>query len=181
MTADLIDRQLDYLHFLSGLSFILLAVNAWRLTRQPHKKHPWEWIALFGLLRPTTGWRCWKWAFRHPGRSVPSVPPCWFPPSSASSSSGRGCRASDGWSLGWRVTIGPLGLIALGSTVGLPGVNAAAAGFGLVGAPRRTRDRPRHPRGARVRSSACRCPRHHSLCRPAVPSHRRGRSSPHRS
>jgi len=55
MTGFLIG-QLDYIFFLYGLSFLLLAVMVHNLGHQTSDVMPWRWLAGFGLLHGANEW-----------------------------------------------------------------------------------------------------------------------------
>jgi hypothetical protein len=55
MTGVLIG-QLDYIFFLYGLSFLLLAVMVHNLGHQTSDVMPWRWLAGFGLLHGANEW-----------------------------------------------------------------------------------------------------------------------------
>jgi PAS domain S-box-containing protein len=46
----LLSRQLDYIMLCSGLSLMVLAVTAYRLSRQKETRISWNWLAAFGVL-----------------------------------------------------------------------------------------------------------------------------------
>ena len=48
--------QLDYIFFLYGLSFLLLAAMVYNLGRQTGDAMPWRWLAGFGLLHGVNEW-----------------------------------------------------------------------------------------------------------------------------
>ena len=51
--------QLDFIFFVYGLSFLLLATVLWQLPQRARDGItglPWGWLALFGLLHGTNEW-----------------------------------------------------------------------------------------------------------------------------
>ncbi len=55
MTGSL-TAQMDYIFFLCGLSFVLLAVMVYTLGRRTSDGMPWRWLAGFGLLHGVNEW-----------------------------------------------------------------------------------------------------------------------------
>jgi len=56
MMRELIALQLDYIFFLYGLSFILLAVVTFALHRIDKDRLPWHWLVFFGLTHGLNEW-----------------------------------------------------------------------------------------------------------------------------
>jgi len=56
MMSELIALQLDYIFFLYGLSFILLAVVTFSLHRIDKDRLPWYWLVFFGLAHGLNEW-----------------------------------------------------------------------------------------------------------------------------
>jgi PAS domain S-box-containing protein len=48
--------QLDYIHFLYGLAFVLLAGIARPLSHLPKARLPWRWLGFFGLIHGLAQW-----------------------------------------------------------------------------------------------------------------------------
>ncbi|KAB2951270.1 PAS domain S-box protein [Heliorestis acidaminivorans] len=53
---EFLSRQLDYLHFLSGLAFIILAVTAYLLTKIRYRNLEWCWLLFFGITYGINNW-----------------------------------------------------------------------------------------------------------------------------
>ena len=49
-------NRLDYIFFVYGFSFLLLAVMVWGLARREEERLPWKWLAWFGLLHGANEW-----------------------------------------------------------------------------------------------------------------------------
>ncbi len=49
-------QQLDYIFFVYGLSFLLLAMAAGGCAVRRHSNFPWKWLAGFGLLHGVNEW-----------------------------------------------------------------------------------------------------------------------------
>lgn len=56
MLREWLTSQLDYLLFLRGLSFVVLAVLCRRLAGRIESRLPWRWLELFGLLQGLHAW-----------------------------------------------------------------------------------------------------------------------------
>jgi PAS domain S-box-containing protein len=56
MVVQTLQRQLDFIFLVTGLAFILLAVNALFLRRQEARGLPWGWLALSGLVHAAEEW-----------------------------------------------------------------------------------------------------------------------------
>jgi len=56
MLSQFCKGQLDYIFFVYGLAFILLAACTYTLNRDPQKKLPWKWLGLFGLIHGINEW-----------------------------------------------------------------------------------------------------------------------------
>jgi PAS domain S-box-containing protein len=48
--------RLDYIFFLYGFSFLLLATIVWRLADRQEERLPWRWLVLFGFLHGVNEW-----------------------------------------------------------------------------------------------------------------------------
>ena len=46
----LLSGQMDYVMLCCGISLIVLAITAYRLSRQKETGIPWNWLAAFGVL-----------------------------------------------------------------------------------------------------------------------------------
>lgn len=56
MLGPFLQSQLDYLLFVTGLSFVLLAITCTNLRRQPAQRLPWAWLGLFGVTQGLNEW-----------------------------------------------------------------------------------------------------------------------------
>ena len=56
MLGPFLQGRLDYLLFISGLGFVLLAVTCANLRRQPAQRLPWGWLGLFGATQGLHDW-----------------------------------------------------------------------------------------------------------------------------
>ncbi|MHB9025349.1 MAG: CHASE domain-containing hybrid sensor histidine kinase/response regulator [Armatimonadota bacterium] len=53
---EFLTSQMDYIFFVYGLSFILLAFICWNLCHDPTEQRPWRWLCIFGLLHGLNEW-----------------------------------------------------------------------------------------------------------------------------
>ncbi len=136
MTTGFLAGEMDYVCFLYGLGFILLATNAWRLNRRAGNTLPWGWLALFGLLHGLAEWSDMtllsQW--ESPGLAaiqlvlMVSSFVCLF------EFGRRNLGMRDGARLGFPVLVGLIALAGLGAFAGMPGLNAASRySLGLTG------------------------------------------------
>ena len=56
MIERFLQSQVDYLLFVTGLSFVLLAVTCTFLRQQPAQRLPWAWLGLFGVTQGLGEW-----------------------------------------------------------------------------------------------------------------------------
>ena len=54
--AEFFTAQMDYVFFVYGLAFVLLAAVCLSLGRQARQTLPWHWLAAFGLLHGLNEW-----------------------------------------------------------------------------------------------------------------------------
>jgi PAS domain S-box-containing protein len=56
MTGGFFSQQMDYVYFVYGLAFMLLAAATQALSRMGGRQMPWKWLCLFGLSHGTYEW-----------------------------------------------------------------------------------------------------------------------------
>ncbi len=54
--VDFFTRQMDYIYFFYGLSFLMLAAMCYVLWKKQNEKIPWLWLGLFGFTHGITEW-----------------------------------------------------------------------------------------------------------------------------
>jgi PAS domain S-box-containing protein len=128
MTPGLFAGRMDYIFFLYGLAFILLAASAWRLDRRAGNTIPWGWMAIFGLSHGIAEWLKMLGFSLGESRPIGSLHLllivtsffCLF------EFGRRGIFFGKRERLGRWVLILALGVTALGAFAGPQGINAAA-------------------------------------------------------
>ncbi len=56
MITQFLQRQMDYIFFCYGFSFILLAFVCHSLRKEPRQRLPWVWLGLFGITHGVNEW-----------------------------------------------------------------------------------------------------------------------------
>ena len=136
MLAPLLQGQLDYLLFVSGLSFVLLAVTCANLRRQPAQRLPWAWLGLFGVTQGLHEWLEVLALSTGDGPAFAAIRTGIIALSFLCLLEfGRsGGRKLGGKDPGVWIYLPLVLAAAIGGTAGVPGLNAAARyAFGLVG------------------------------------------------
>jgi hypothetical protein len=136
MTTGFFAGEMDYVYFLYGLAFILLAANAWRLNRRAGNVLPWGWLALFGLLHGLAEWSDMLLLSRRDSLGLTTIHlvlmassfVCLF------EFGRRNLGLRDSARLGFWILIGLIALAGVGAFAGMRGLNAASRySLGLTG------------------------------------------------